>query len=413
MPGTTTLIYTGYATIICLSLLGLIRDQLPYSLNKLFWIFCLLFFGIAPTVQYASNLFPFEWVQNQQNSASFIATNNLIIACMVLFGAVQYIFQRGHKKSKLQLFEFEENIRFIHALGILIVAASIQLMISPSWWVRLPKEEANLLNNQSLQLLADKGSKGLMLGVSLLAVAAYRKRALSPIQIIIIACVILIANFPTAIPRYWFACLYLGVGISFFSKMLVVRKRMFEAAMLAGLLILFPLLSLVRVSSRPHLSSTQIFCAPDFDAYASLRNTLLYTEANGYTQGRQVATTFLFFIPRSSWQNKSIGTGALVNPPRPGSDFHNFASPLPAEGYIDFGLIGALAWIALFAVFTGWYDRLYWRGKNKGFIRLFYPAYLGLFFFTLRGDLLSSFAYSTGIALFAFIGYKILHPRQT
>lgn len=408
MQDSSAIIYTGYSVIIGLSLLGLYLDRLPFSLNKLFWIFCLIFFGIAPLAQYASGIYPFSWTQPGKDPSLLVETNRLIIACMLLFGGISRLFQRSYRSSSIQIPAYDLRPPFPALLALLLPAVVLQLIISQSWWLRPATEETSLFGNSSLHLLCDKGVKGIMAGVALMTVAAWKQKQFSLSQCLLIAVLLVWANFPTAIPRYWLASLYGGVAISLSFSFFLRRKRIFEVLMISGMLLIFPLLSLIR---QPDASLSQLpysLCSQDFDAYGSLRNTLKFTHDSGYQKGKQISTSLLFFIPRAYWHEKSLGSGALANPPRPGSDFRNYASPLLAEGYIDFGVAGALTWTAICAIFANGYDRKYWRGAHSGFVRLFYPGFLGLFFFLLRGDLLSSFAYSTGILSGAGFVYLIL-----
>jgi hypothetical protein len=77
-----------------------------------------------------------------------------------------------------------------------------------------------------------------------------------------------------------------------------------------------------------------------------------------------------------------------------------------AEGYINFGIIGSILFAAVIALVIARYDGWYWRrgGRIRFTLpRLFYFVAIGMLFFILRGDLLSSFAYTVGFgALFTF-----------
>jgi hypothetical protein len=53
------------------------------------------------------------------------------------------------------------------------------------------------------------------------------------------------------------------------------------------------------------------------------------------------------------------------------------------------------------------YDNWYWQTGKRNFNYLVYPAAIGMLFFMLRGDLLSSFAYSVGLYFSAWLCYKI------
>jgi hypothetical protein len=117
-----------------------------------------------------------------------------------------------------------------------------------------------------------------------------------------------------------------------------------------------------------------------------------------------LATVLLFFVPRSIWPSKSVGSGALVNKLEH-SDFTNFSSTFIAEGYINFGVWGSLIFMAGLALFIARYDDKYWFSGGSKYNNLVYPAAIGMMFFMLRGDLLSSFAYSVGIYCSGWICY--------
>ncbi|MBL7710997.1 MAG: hypothetical protein JNL13_00965 [Chitinophagaceae bacterium] len=411
-----------FLLIILLSAYGIYRDRLPYSLNKIFWIFCLFFMGLAPLLQYGSGSRPFPWLPDA-TAPLYLKTNLLILCCMLLFRAV-YTRQRIRNADTVFPFPMPGGTiskRMFLTAGAFVFAVAVlaQYSLSGSLWYRNLADAAPRISDSSLQLLTDKILKGLVLCYSLLCIRLYRQKQTGGAYTALILAAAVLTNFPTAIPRYWLATFYAGTGISFFYPVFLKRRRLFDGLFISGLALLFPLLTLARLNkkalryrlSHPRRFLDQLadsFCGQDFDAYASLQHTLQYVQSNGVLWGRQLMTTLLFFIPRSAWPGKSVGSGSLVNPPRPGSDFSNFSSPLFAEGFLDFHLIGALGISALCAWIWGRYDRYYWHSQPGGFLKMVYPAYLGMAFFTLRGDLLSSFAYTTGIAAAAWIFYRVL-----
>jgi hypothetical protein len=88
-----------------------------------------------------------------------------------------------------------------------------------------------------------------------------------------------------------------------------------------------------------------------------------------------------------------------------GWTFTNVSCPLPGEAYINFGAFG----IILFGIGSGFIsklmDRFYWEKKSdvKTKFDVLYAISLMMFFFMLRGDLLSSWAY-----MVAFISVWVL-----
>jgi hypothetical protein len=246
------------------------------------------------------------------------------------------------------------------------------------------------------------------------SIALWQEKKINKSVLFYVVILGIIANFPSAIPRYWLATFYLGAILFFFKNRFVAQKQMFASILVGASLLLFPILSLLRFSDNEIKAKFALvqnvfsfsFLGGDFDAYSSLCNTINYVSSNGITWGRQLATVLLFFVPRSIWEGKSVGSGALVNKLEH-SDFTNFSSPFIAEGYINFGVLGAVFFIAVLAWGITRYDNWYWQTGKRNFNYLVYPAAIGMLFFMLRGDLLSSFAYSVGLYFSAWLCYKI------
>lgn len=419
----------GFLLIISMSLYGLMKDKLPFSLNKVFNIFCLFFMGATPLLQYLSGKFPFPWMRNSGNEYSFAICNTIIILGMILY---HFIYQNRLGKDNLTNSvegEMKINLNRFKLPGMVFffIVILIQYFISGNLWSRSAAEDNIVIQNSSLNLLADKTLKGIVLYYCLATIYLYRAGKINSAYLLPILSLSLITNFPAAVPRYWIATLYLGIILSWYKAFFVRRKQLFNLLITGGLLIIFPLFNLTRMkknvaeqvfssweSGRNGFYSLfeNAFCGQDFDAYSSFRNTIIYVQQHGLSFGKQLSTTCLFFIPRTLWPGKTIGSGAIVNLPKPGSDFTNYSSPLIAEGYIDFGIIGSLAFIALFAFLSGRYDRLYWKSGQKNLPSLLYPSFIGMSFFILRGDLLSSFAYTAGIAFSAWLCHQVLSSKS-
>jgi len=239
-------------------------------------------------------------------------------------------------------------------------------------------------------------------------------------QLVVVVILFILTHFPSGLPRFQIAAVYIAlmlVHIKTFNN-----KYFFKIAILVGLLILFPLLGVFRhISINTIFNSTikifnpiELFLTGDFDAYSMLARSLIYVDFNGITFGKQLLGSLFFFIPRAIWPTKPIGSGAMV-----GDSFNwqftNISMPFIGEGYINFGLFGVI----IFAVFLGYINsRLDMSYKIKteisdsiSALKIYYPVLIGFLFFILRGDLLSSWAYTVGYffpVLFFVIIDKIL-----
>ena len=210
-------------------------------------------------------------------------------------------------------------------------------------------------------------------------------------------------NFPFALPRYLAFTIYL-------SWLLVagfpwLRKHVFEVGIIMVLLLAGPLVDVTRYAGKdmmlrlehPVALFRKAYLTSDFDAYSSLCRTMQYVSVHGSTHGRQLKGVALFFVPRKVWPQKPVGSGAYLFG-QLGFDFKNVACTYLAEGYINYGWMGSLLFTAVMAIVITRWDRSFWRSRDPLFyVHIFYFAACGMLLFILRGDLLSSFAYTAGL----------------
>jgi len=139
------------------------------------------------------------------------------------------------------------------------------------------------------------------------------------------------------------------------------------------------------------------FTSLDYDSWSETMATIRYVDTFGVTYGRQLYGALLFFVPRSIWPNKPIGSGHLV-----ASEylmvqhtmwFTNLSNSFPSEGYINFGLIGVVLFALMLAILSKITDEF----EKHNDLRLVFAVYTSFHMvFMLRGDLMSSFSYLVG-----------------
>ena len=134
-----------------------------------------------------------------------------------------------------------------------------------------------------------------------------------------------------------------------------------------------------------------------YDAWANFIASLQYVETEGVRLGQQILGALLFFVPRDIWADKPIASGQMLGEYLVlyyNLWFTNISFPLPAEGYVDFGIFGLI----LYAALLGYYSRRLDYFINHGsFVdrtsALYFTFYL---LFVLRGSFLPAFAYGAG-----------------
>jgi oligosaccharide repeat unit polymerase len=201
---------------------------------------------------------------------------------------------------------------------------------------------------------------------------------------------------PTATPRFAAATLYLALLYALVPAIFSVR-HLFSAALLAGVTLVFPILSRFRrfdpdkFSLAPDLS---YLAGGSLDTFQSIARVLHYETV---TNGGQLLGVLLFFVPRSLWPDKPVGSGMFTSYEHD-LNWRNIAVNYFAEGYINFGVVGAI----LFACILGWISgrldgNLYANAKHRPVLYVFAMLFVGQILFVLRGDLMSAFAYSVGL----------------
>ena len=185
-----------------------------------------------------------------------------------------------------------------------------------------------------------------------------------------------------------------------------------------GFIVVFPLVNVFRYTAVNEISFSTIssiisnlpneFLKGDYDSFAMIINTMLHTKEYGISGGFQLLGVLLFFIPRSIWPGKPFGSGYTVRLAQ-GEQFKNVASPLIAEGLINFGFIGVMVFGFLAGKLVSGVDNMYWRQVKEGdgdptYLYVLYPFLLSMFFFINRGDMMSTVSYAIGhIAIFSFM----------
>ncbi|MGB0789634.1 MAG: hypothetical protein ACPGQR_08885, partial [Marinirhabdus sp.] len=139
------------------------------------------------------------------------------------------------------------------------------------------------------------------------------------------------------------------------------------------------------------------FTTLNYDAFANFSTTIDYVRHNGLSWGCQLLSALLFFVPRSIWAGKPIGTGEFIGDylvSDYGYHFTNLSNPYVSEGYINFGWLGivffAIVLAAVFIVMGSWLKSGDYLIKIMAFYLAMHMIYL------LRGDLGSSYSYYVG-----------------
>lgn len=380
-----------------------------YSLNMIHYFFCLFFFFFAALVQYLSG--SFSWVGKHDESVILFA--NAILTLWTFFYCFGVNCAKKNYASIRKNYQvndwngYKHVLRIMTFLSILITLYRISFVGINNLFSLGSASKYSLSDNGTFNILVVK----MMVFILYYSVAFsffYLKNTSSIKYLIINSLCLLISFFPTAVARNNAAGVYLGLLLLFFSGL--KKNRFFFIIYLISFLVIFPFLNSFRLVafSEVNIGETLMFAiknisrgwlACDYDAYSMLCVSIEYVTANGLSMGYQLLGVMFFFIPRSIWITKPGGTGEMIGDYF-GWPFINVSEPLPAEAYVNFGVIG----IMTFAFFVGYFftkiDNAYWNSMSKSIEKIrkidaLYCFMIGFSLFLFRGALLSAFAYLT------------------
>ena len=155
------------------------------------------------------------------------------------------------------------------------------------------------------------------------------------------------------------------------------------------------------------LSNIQnVYLEGHYDAHQMFISVQKYVDRYGLSWGYQLLGAVLFFVPRSLWPTKPVGTGRMAFEALNQYYFTNVSAPLVAEGYVNFDLAGIILFGLALGSLANRLDYKYWHDQREfSYTRVLYPFIMLKLFFVLRGDLLSSWAYMFAQVV---VGYGVL-----
>jgi hypothetical protein len=387
-------------------------NKIGYSLKDVTLVFFFIFMFLTPLIQYLNGIFPW-WTTNAITTQYIIITNIYILIFYVFFSITYYLNFVNNKRKKEFVFLRIGNIKFIINFFLILTVISTTFIILNIGFFNLFSRSTYNFNNisQTLVLIVSNTFRSIsvfFVGFNLIYFLKKRK-FYNNVFFVIGFLLMVLVNFPLATARFWTATIFIGFLI--ISKPIFDKPYFFKYLLFAGLFLIFPFLNLFRYLSFFDFNLTFLsflnfiydFTQGDFDAYSMLTRAIIYVDQNGTTNGYQLLGPILFFIPRSLWPNKPIGSGSFIATFNEWI-FTNVSMPFIGEGVINFGLIGLIIFSIILGFILSSSDYLYIslilsKNKNFSFIEVSYPFTIGFLFFILRGDLLSSSSFFLGFMI--------------
>ncbi|MBE2166025.1 oligosaccharide repeat unit polymerase [Acinetobacter oleivorans] len=355
-----------------------------------FYIFNLIFMVFVPWIHYSENIT--IWAKIPFSGDEYFFTNIIIFLINIVVFIVYYFFPSKMKKTTDKYFNWKEPSFFVSLLicilSFFVVLYSLNFNFLRIFFRGLADDDFEYLELNPFFSILSYLSRFLPAFIFLRFIDSKNL-----IKKIVLFCFVLLCAFPTSIPRFMVAFIYLPIFLAYFKSM---KKPIYiTCVMLFSLFLVFPFLNQFRYFS----TDTQLSFIPDknffiqghFDAYQNFMDVLRF---DFVTYGHQLLGVIFFFIPRVFWSNKAVGSGYQLAENN-GYFFNNISMPFVAEGFVNFGYLGILFFSIFLGLIMKIIDTLYltrfeFRDNN-------YLIYTGTFlcasfFFMFRGDLMSSFS---------------------
>ena len=381
-----------FILMLVLTVINIFRDKRPYSLNKTYWFFNLIFFVLAPLAQYLAGFHVWGYVLSD---STYIKGNVLII----IGNIIHMIFYKNNNEIFFE--DKNKEIKEKNTLILLLIAGiCFMLLILNVGFSNLFLRATNVSEFSENRMI------NTILTFFLKAVPvycfsiAYNSKKRIDINIILIGILVFLMNFPVSTTRFWMGSIYIGIMLMIFVKT-KRNNRIQDLMFLAIFTILFPLTYLfhfysiedIILKNKFSFDLASSYLSIDYDAYSVFLRIINYVGLNGVVLGKQLIGTILFLIPRSIWAGKPQATGAFIAQVT-GQSFTNISSPFISEGYINFGIIGLLIFEMLLAIISSKLDGNYWSKEKNKYVKMVYPFLIGLLLFYERGALHHAVVYT-------------------
>ncbi|MFD2965380.1 MULTISPECIES: hypothetical protein [Olivibacter] len=397
------------------------------------YIFYLLFFFVAPLVQLSVNQ------GNLVNGTLFrldnaILTNIIILLSFVTIYTVNVnVNQSRYFKEKVDYLGIASdmgslNIKVLFVLVGVVVCISVPFLLSSIQG----ESQFDFKEERSSSLIVKKFL--LMIPFAALLRLMSEKKAIAKSKFIILFCVLLMCVFivknPITEKRNAIGPMYMTILFFLFEDFFKKRKNFF-ITFFSVFVVLFPLSSLfthksgtlnekwngfvTTITSIDKIGDVVYahFLEIHYDAWSVVSNCITYVEIYGYSLGKLLLGSIFFFVPRSVWATKPYGSGQTVVEGyiyRYGPDFTNISFPYPAEGYINFGLLGVIVFCIALALYFSKLQFNILKHDGRFYSAVYFSFYL---FFLLRGDLMNGIAYYVGFLAACFVVDRIAYRKRS
>ncbi len=398
--------------LICLlSIFFLFSTKNKFLGYNIFYIFSFIFFGVAPMLQYIHQVSFFG--ARPLTPSEYLNLNSIVLGILLVFHfGYRFIPARlFHSRKTFEPTQLLSNEKGILVFSVLVFSIKALFFIPDNLMGLFFRSENHVEYHLDPSLTTTINSLLVLFPATLMLHLFFNWKSKLNLLRLSILLVLLLCAFPLSISRTLIAAIYLP--LIFILVPLLLKKNNFSFFVMGSVLFVFPFLNQFRdihkLSDISFSSRWDVLKTAHFDSYY---NFALILSEMSVQYGKQLLGVLLFFVPRSVWPEKPLGTGSLLAE-KIHMNFNNISANFFAEGYINFGYFGIFLFAILLAFTLKSMDFSFLKSENR--TTPYFVTYLQvvvLYFYLLRGDLMSAFSLLVSILLYNFVLIKLFYKTR-
>lgn len=392
-----------------------VRQDAAAPADQVVFIFNWLFLDLAPKIQLIN--MPQRLINTSTVTIDGVAWTNLVCALFMIAFTLFYAFlsKRAEEPPPADAAPVASQDEF--AAGAVGLAVAVCVLVvglaAPAAYASVENLEAatpaTLVINRFL-LFLPTATLFILLHDT---VRSRRKVLFSRVCVLLLLLLlVLITENTYTEKRNAIGPVYIGLLFVLFQNWFAVGSR--RLLLLVGsMVVVFPAIAVFTHNRQQSLSNVSLnqfseqiadhYFSINYDSWANIYTAVEVVKVHGMQWGHQLLGSLLFFVPSSIWGTKPLATGIFLANyliANYSMWFTNLSAPLAAEGYLDFGPGGVVAYAGAAAWFVVFLNRLAQRRDA----RVAFPmaVYASVFLMiVLRGSLMIAL----GFAAAAFLAF--------
>jgi hypothetical protein len=228
--------------------------------------------------------------------------------------------------------------------------------------------------------------------------------------LLLLLVLVMITENPYTEKRNAIGPLYMALLMVLCQNWFAIQGRRF-LLLVGGMVLVFPAITIFTHNHTQKLTDVSLsqfsdeitdhYFSINYDSWANVYTAVEIVKAHGMQWGHQLLGSVLFFVPSAAWTTKPLATGIFL------ADylianysmwFTNLSAPLVAEGYLDFGPGGVVAFAGAMAWFVVFLNGL--AQRRAGWIAFPMAVYASVFLMiVLRGSLMIALGFASAAFL--------------